>query len=124
MRCQRLLLTEMIRDVIHKVHLSQPAVFQDGIYLARLSTSTKNLQDIQADIMASVPQYMGYLTMFKETDGGYRFPWSFFQSRVYDPFHSIATTTYELPMVRTTGGTNIIWAVYFAGATDIATEPD
>ncbi|KAF6221981.1 hypothetical protein HO133_001949 [Letharia lupina] len=125
MRAIRLMLQEIIRDTLLKLHSSRPPFSTNEQYRAQYQASTNTLYQVQSNIIASVPQHLGY-SPTKSTSGGvsgHSFPWSPFNSRVATPLHSLKSNSADPPMIRSLGGYGLPWAIYLAGSVDIATEP-
>lgn len=125
MRVIRMMLQVTIRDALLKLHSSRPGFSIDEQYTAQYQTSTNTLYQLQFDIIASVPQHLGYAPT-KSTSGGvsdHVFPWSHFNSRAVTPFHSLKSHPTDPPLIRAIGGYSLPWAIHLVGAVDIATEP-
>ena len=125
MRTIRMMLQETIRDALVKLHSSRPIFSMDEQYAVQYQAATNTLYRLQSDIIASVPQHLGYAST-KSTPGGssgHSFPWTHFHSRTITSLHSSKSTPADPPMIRMFGGYTLPWALYHAGAVDIATEP-
>lgn len=127
MRTIRMLLQETIRDNLLELRSSRPSLSVDEQYKAQYQASTNTLYQLQYDIIASVPQHLGF-TPTKSVCGGvsdHIFPWSHFNERILTPVHTLKSKSKSpgLPIVRSSAGENLPWAIYLAGAVDIATEP-
>ncbi|CAD6574885.1 MAG: hypothetical protein ASARMPRED_006961 [Alectoria sarmentosa] len=127
MRTIRMMLQVTIRDAVLKLHSSRPSFSIDEQYTARYQASTNILYQLQFDIIASVPQYLGY-TSAKSTSGGvsgHNFPWSHFNDRIAPLVHTLSSKSEPggPPMIRSFGGYSLPWAILLVGAVDIATEP-
>ena len=57
----RILLNQMIRSILLIGFASRPPIFTDDDYTALFQETTNNLFQIQNDVTATVPQYLGYL---------------------------------------------------------------
>ena len=125
MRTIRMMLHENIRDALLKLHPSSPSSFTDEHYTTQYQASTNILYQLQSDIIASVPQHLGYSASKSLSSGipAHTFPWSHFNTRAVNPFHSLDSPSAGPPMIRVFGGYSLPWALYVAGAVDIATEP-
>ena len=124
-RSIRIMLQEMIRDAIEKLRSCTPSRSIDDQYTAQYQTSTRTLYQLQSEVIASVPQHLGYVST-KSLSGAapsHSFLWSHFKHRTSNPFHSFDTTPNESPMIRLMGGYPLPWALYLVGAIDIATRP-
>lgn len=125
MRTIRMMLQEIIRDALLKLHSSRPLFSVDDQYTAQYQAATNTLYELQSDIIASVPQHLGYARRKSVSGGipGHSFPWSHFNTRTVNPVHSLKSDASGTPMIRSFGGYGLPWAIYLAGAVDIATEP-
>ena len=125
MRTIRMLLHENIRDAILELHSSTTSSLTDEQYTTQYQASTNILYQLQSDIIASVPQHLGFATPKSISSGtsAHTFPWSQFNTRAANPFHSLNSNSSGPPMIRIFGGYSLPWALYVAGAVDIATEP-
>ena len=125
MRAIRMMLQEIIRDTLLKHHSSTLSSSADEQYAAQYQASTDTLYQLQSDIIASVPQHLGYAPGRSTSGGasGHSFPWSHFNSRVVSSVHSPKSDSAGPPTIRAFGGYALPWALYLAGAVDVATEP-
>jgi hypothetical protein len=135
MRAVRILLNEQIREVLLEGLSSKPPVCLGPEYTAQLQISTDVLIELQADILASVPQHLGYVsrrTSPCRTSNGQgpassdqttsRFLWT----DAEDSPALLGKMRHELPkppMLRASGGYFLLWPLYLAGCMDITTEP-
>ena len=110
MRTIRILLNEEIRKTLLKGFSSGPPKFVGAEYTVQFQLSTDTMYQLQADILATVPQHLGYVT--KHNKEVTRFPWTDFCEKSRDGF----------PVVRMSGPYFLIWPLWFAGILDIATE--
>lgn len=134
MRAVRMILQEIIRDAALKLHyLRPPYSIDEQRYKAQYQASTDILYQLQSDIIASVPQHLGYAATTtknkKSSSGGmvrghHRFPWSNFNNctAATSP-RSLKSQSAATPMIRAFGGYTLPWAIFQAGDVDIATEP-
>jgi hypothetical protein len=108
LRAVRIMLNEIIRNTLLKGFASKPPIFTGTEYTAQFQISTDILYEMQADILHSVPQHLG-----KFPKPSMRSDTSTLVSRniVGGDFTS-----------RMSGGTFLIWPLWFAGVLDIATE--
>ena len=125
MRAIRMMLQEIVRDTLAKLYSSRPSSPADEHFTAQYQASTDTLYQLQSDIIASVPQHLGYAPTSPKSGkaSGHNFPWSNFNSRAVTPVQSIKSTSVGPPMIRAFGGYTLPWAIYLAGSVDIATEP-
>ena len=124
-RTIRMMLQEMIRDAIEKLRSCTLSRSMDDQYTAQYHTSTRILYQLQSEIIASVPQHLGYVSKKSNSSAApsHNFLWSHFKYRASNPFHSFNKTPNESPMIRAMGGYPLPWAIYLVGAVDIATRP-
>ena len=124
-RTIRMMLQEMIRDAIEKLRSYTSSHSMDDQYTAQYQKSTRILYQLQSEIIASVPQHLGYLSKKSNSSAApsHNFLWSHFKYRASNPFHSFNTTPNDSPMIRAMGGYPLPWALYLVGAVDIATRP-
>lgn len=138
MRTIRIVLNAIIRGTLLKGFSAKPPLFREPEHTIQFQNSTDTLSQLQLEIIASTPQHMGRLPRWDsvstgkklrrsrdaDTDPTYLFPWTHFDTLVvHNPFHRRSSPRAQtLPMVRIYGGYSLPWAVYMAGATDVATE--
>ncbi|KAK8196492.1 hypothetical protein M8818_006657 [Zalaria obscura] len=121
---------------------SHPRSSLDEVYTEQLERSAEVLAQLQADILASIPQHLGYTasgtnsqasTPSDASSTGFDLPkpttklpfersflWSHFdnQNQILHPFNE---TNSELPIIRMFGGYLLPWVLYLAGTMEIAT---
>ncbi len=124
-RTIRIMLHEIIRDTLPKLHSTKPSFPTNEQYTTQYQTSTDILLQMQSEIIASVPQHLGYAST--KTKSGlasdHFFPWSHFNSRIASQYRSLKSKSAGPPMIRLFGGYTLPWTVYLAGAVDVANEP-
>lgn len=126
MRTIRMLLQQNIRDALLKLSSPKSSYFTDEPYAAQYQASTDILYQLQSDIIASVPQHLGFATTTSSLSNGepaFTFPWSHFKTRAVIPFHSLTPNPAAPPMIRVFGGYSLPWALYVVGDNDVATVP-
>ena len=136
MRSFRILLNEMIRDVLLAGFSSRPPRFFGQEYVTQFQISTEALYQLQSDILASVPQHLGYTSKGHKVSSlsgarvsadndrsPHRLLWSDFGHHRHWDSQGPASVSSYLPVIRQSGGYLLPWPLYLAGATDIATEP-
>jgi hypothetical protein len=103
------MLNEIIRNTLLKGFASKPPIFTGTEYTAQFQISTDVLYELQADILHSVPQHLG------------KFPKPSMRS---DTSTSLSKTIGRGGFTngRMSGGTFLIWPLWFAGVMDVATE--
>lgn len=136
-RYNRIYFHDIIRNCILAGFATSPPVLIGAKYCELLATSTQTLQKLQADIIASMPQFLHDTPMTTPRDRTPAFatppstpspPHSpggeakrFFQnfrSETIDmnALFDRATITDRLPVVRVSGGYSTVWALYVAGS--------
>jgi hypothetical protein len=135
MRTIRILLNEQIRGVLLQGFSSRPPLFLGPEYTAQLQISTDVLFELAADILASVPQHLGYVskptpqtpapntaTPASSDQTSSRFLWTDFDesSPALPWMHCDISSK---PMIRASGGYFLLWPLYLVGCIDITTEP-
>ena len=122
MRTVRVILNEKIRDILLEGFAAKPPRFNKPEHTAQFQISTDTLYQMQADILASVPQHLGATPCPPSTPSAANnppqindqlLPWSNFPERNEDTF----------PVVRASGSYFLLWPLWFAGVMDVATEP-
>ena len=128
-RSVRLLLNQMIRSVLLRGFLQRPPLFVEAEHTSLLHRATDTLRWISDDIIASVPQYLGYIGRDAGSPGSRgtsgrspatelpkpNFLWSHFP---VPPASQLGS----LPLVRSAAGCHILWALFTVATTDVATE--
>ena len=125
MRAIRMMLHEIIRDTLFNIHSSTPSFFDDEQCRSQYQASTNIMYQLQSDIIASVPQHLGYGST-KCTSAGttdHIFPWSHFDKRAGNSVGAAKSDSAGPPMIRAFGGYTLPWTIYLAGTVDIATQP-
>lgn len=122
MRVLRVLLNENIRDTLLKGFSSKPPLFNQPEHTAQFQISTDLLYELQADILATIPQHLGFVSrstpLFQskaslDNDLSLsKFFWTKFKDYPDD-----------IQSMRMSGGYFLVWPLWFAGVMDIATEP-
>ncbi|MCJ1390213.1 hypothetical protein MMC18_003071 [Xylographa bjoerkii] len=124
---------------------STPLIHRDytsndrAAFLAQLHQSTKISYQLQSDILASIPQHLGYVSKpdtqpSQDTSNGLddtslslpKILWSNFSNKHPYPYpatSSPSSSPHHLPLLRMTDGYALLWPLYLAGIMDIATEP-
>jgi hypothetical protein len=134
MRTIRIFLNEQIRNVLLQGLSSKPPLFLGPEYTAQLQISTDVLFELAADILASVPQHLGYVSQHTHTptfnaatlasnyQANSRFLWTNFDefSPALPWMRHDATAK---PMIRASGGYFLLWPLFLVGCMDITTDP-
>jgi hypothetical protein len=122
MRILRILLNEQIRDALLKGFSSKPPLFNQPEHTAQFQISTDLLYQLQADILATVPQHLGFLSESNPLPRSNESP-----KNNLSVSKSIWKNFGDLPDVfqpmRMSGGYFLLWPLWLAGILDITTEP-
>ena len=133
MRALRIMLNEMIRNVLLKGFSSRPPLFVFKVHTEQLQSSTDVLYELSSDIISSVPQYLGYTCKENLVSPGSLFASSepilprnpgqmrsaFLETRQDLPADM---KTSSVPLLRT-AGYQLPWSLFLVGVADIVTEP-
>jgi hypothetical protein len=111
LRVVRIMVHELIRGVLIQGFSSVPPTFNQPEHSAQFQISTDTLYELQADVLYSVVQHIGYFP--KPTE---RFQHSSIGSK------KLFDLNEELSKVRMSGGSFLLWPLWLAGAMDLATE--
>ncbi|OCL13485.1 hypothetical protein AOQ84DRAFT_310494 [Glonium stellatum] len=134
-RTIRIHINDIIRNTLLVGFSSSPPVFISHEHVGQFESSTQTLYQLQSDILASVPQHLGYTSNHKaSSDTGItsssslgsldrRFPWSNFQRRRHMSFRTPSHQISRLPLIRVSGGFSFCWSLHIAGAMGISTKP-
>ena len=133
MRSIRIMLNEIIRNVLLEGFSSKPPLFIERIYTEQFQKSTDTIYQISSDTIASVPQYLGYPLGLEahSHDSPFGSPepilpikqtqtWSDLTGNRPELPEALASTT-SVPLLRTTAY-QLPWALFLVGVTDIVTE--
>jgi hypothetical protein len=105
LRTGRILLNEVIRNTLLAGFSASPPVFRSAEHSAQFQISTDAIYEMQADILCTVPQHVGYFPK-----GGTH-------------FQTLAEVDQlQLPTIKMSGGSFLIWPLWLAGILDVATE--
>jgi hypothetical protein len=136
-RYNRIYFHDMIRNCILAGFATSPPVLSAAKYGEILASSTQTLQQMQADIIASMPQFLHDTPMTTPRDhtppfatppttpgppqspatGAKRFFLNFRNETIDSPaMHDKNAITDRLPVVRVSGGYSTVWALYVAGS--------
>lgn len=121
-RTSRFMLNQMIRGVLLLGFSSQPPVFEGPEYMDQFRSSTETLTQLQNEVIASIPQYMGYASKPDHDQSKPRFLWTNFASVKHRFSPSLQHTHSGLPFTRVMGGYSFPWILHLIGDSDIATE--
>ena len=158
-RVFRILLHEQIRDTLLKGLSTKPPVFTQAVHTSQLQRSIDTCYELQAGILASVPQHLGYVnhtsirdlsspaiwsdgTLNRHTKGSFGAVASPNISQLelsnaaiecsppseiagFSPKNTTPASMYELaevPDIRASGGFNLMWPLWLAGAMDLVTD--
>lgn len=126
-RYNRIYLHDIIRNTLLAGFATRPPIFTGKRYARLLQESTDTLYDMQAGIIASIPQHL-YDTprSFRDVSlpvlaapNQHRYFWSNFSPNYVDDKPNPEVDE-RLPIVRISGGYSSMWALYLAGTTPIA----
>ena len=126
MRTVRLILHEFIRSVLLEGISATPPIFTKPEHTQQLQASMDTLFEMQADILASVPQHLGVTQKPKPKPASPSaaeaprcldrtlavFPWTNFSEHNDETF----------PLVRASGPYFLMWPLWFSGALSISTK--
>jgi hypothetical protein len=110
MRSMRLSLHAAIRNTLLKGFVRRPPVFCTPKYTAQFQASTDLLYQMQAELLASIPQY--FLFKPEAKTAPFKFPWSNFNSGVYNSSRSGKDVSTMVPLIRINGGYMLPWLLY------------
>ena len=123
MRAMRLQINQLLRSLLLIGMTRRPPLFSTAEHTALLQHATDTMRAMSDGIVASVPQYLGYLSGSRQsspvdgssTIGKPNFLWSHF------PRPSSALMG-SLPLVRSASGCHLPWALSASANCDTATE--
>ena len=114
MRTIRIMLHRIIQGALQKDAIDTLPQLSHNERMQQSEISMRVLYQMQSDILASVPQHVGYCPVSAKPG-----PWSQFGSLRHDlaaPDH----TTYSLPMIRLSGGYALLWPLHLVGVLNIS----
>jgi hypothetical protein len=111
LRVVRIMANEMIRNILISGFAAKPPVFSRPEHTAQFQVSTDTLYRLQADVLCSVVQHMGY---FPKPTENFQHK-SVASKKVFD-LHE------ELADVRMSGGSFLLWPLYCVGMMNLADE--
>lgn len=109
-RMFRIITNQYERDALLKGFSMTPPIFTGTEYSQQFQRSTDMCYSMQAEILASVPQSLGYVR-----NTGLAEP-SQHETMIYS--HEI----YDTPVSPSSSGYNLLWPLWYAGFMDLATE--
>ena len=119
MRTARIMLNLTIRDTLLEGFSCKPPRFTGLEHSAQFQLSTDTLFEMQADILYTVPQHLGYLPTITSNqyssnaaESSIRLPWTQFSDENKDGF----------PILRMSGPYLLLWPLWFTGILNIATD--
>lgn len=140
MRTCRMLLHEAIRDALLQGFQSRPPVFSGIEHTAQFQLSTDILYQMQAEVLASVPQHIGFSpSRSRASDPGTQSvdkmqPLTFNDSAArispvlksfiepHEASSSDPLMDTDLPVLRASGGYFLMWPLFLAAAVDVASS--
>jgi len=111
LRVVRIMVHEMIRGVLIEGFSSVPPTFNQLEHTAQFQICTDTLYELQADVLYSVVQHVGYFPKPKE-----RIQHSSLGSK------KLFDLNEQLSKARMSGGSFLLWPLWLAGMMDLATE--
>ena len=130
MRTIRILLNQMILKVLRAGHAHLPPLSSSPDCAKLSQRSTEILYQMQSDIIASVPQHIGYSPKSHgmplsfcnglSTQEG---TWSHFDNGRHDVTPLNQTTSASLPLIRLFGGYLLPWPLYMVGIMGVSSQP-
>ncbi|KAE9365950.1 hypothetical protein N431DRAFT_430125 [Stipitochalara longipes BDJ] len=105
LRTARILINEVIRNTLLAGFSTSPPAFSSAEYSAQFQISTDTIYEMQADILYTVPQHIGYFPT-----GGKHF------QTLTEVDQS------QLPNIKMSSGAFLIWPLWLAGILDVSTE--
>lgn len=109
LRVIRIMANEMIRNILLKGFAALPPVFSLPEHTAQFQISTDTLYQLQADVLHSVVQHVGYFP--KPTE---KFQHESVESKKIFDLHE------ELADIRMSGGSFLLWPLYLVGMMDFS----
>ena len=128
MRTIRIMLNEIIRDTLLLGLSAKPPLFVERKYTERLQSSTDILYQTVFDIIASVPQYLGYVgensvrTPFDGSSYGSEFTPSLSDHDLKGHRLPFDASKASVPLLRT-ALYNLPWILYTVGSSSVITKP-
>lgn len=113
-RVMRGLLHEDLRKVLLKSFAARPPSFTLPEHTAQFQQSTDICYEIQAGVLASVPQHLGLVTQPDSTE-----PSGPISQFYRNPLSEDGQRTSE---ARASGGLNLMWPLFYAGTMDCSTQ--
>jgi hypothetical protein len=117
-RAIRILLHETIRDVLLAGLAANPPIFNSSEHSLQLHASSQILYKLQADILASVPQHLGFVSqsdpnnMNSASNDAASMPWAHFSEHNDEQF----------PIIRASGPYFLLWPLWLTGAMGTASK--
>ena len=124
-RVMRLTLREIIRKTLVQGFSCQPPIFFKIEHAVQFQISTDTLFQLQRELLASIPQYLGFagITNLRpnwklpsaQSSLDPKFPWSCFQSTIYQITPTSSPPSNGPPLIRSFGGYILPRLLYVAG---------
>lgn len=105
LRSVRILLHEKIRDVLLAEFSTKPPLGRPAAHVAQLQASTGIMYKMQADVLCTIPQHIGY------------FPTGKTSIKTMSESHEGRIRSFKM-----SGGAFLIWGLWLVGILDISTE--
>ena len=134
-RIVRMLLNEQVRELILAGLAAKPPQFLGPEYTAQVQISTDIILQMQADVLASVPQHLGFagvkravsktllsLSSEPSPEKGQPKAWFLWNDFINstDSVGSPSQIRSETPMIRAAGGYFLMWPLFTCGVIDLA----
>ncbi|KAK7522558.1 uncharacterized protein IWZ02DRAFT_432557 [Phyllosticta citriasiana] len=120
----RILLHSMIRATLLRGFSAKPPVFTQPEYTRQLQLTVNTLYGLQADLCASVPQQIGYVSKARRRGHSplpqHHKPWLDFENDIFPESWQIGTE--HMPIIRSSGNNLLNWSLFMIGIMDITTE--
>ncbi|KAK7530029.1 hypothetical protein IWX49DRAFT_385261 [Phyllosticta citricarpa] len=124
MRNFRILLHSMIRATLLRGFSAKPPVFTQPEYTRQLQLTVNTLYGLQADLCASVPQQIGYVSKARRQGHSplpqHHKPWLDFENDILPESWQIGTE--HMPIIRSSGNNLLNWSLFMIVNMDITTE--
>lgn len=140
MRTCRMMLNEVIRDVLLQGFQSKPPVFSAMEHTAQFQLSTDVLFQMQAEVLASVPQHLGFSPQkscnlkpgMQPLSANRRVDFEDSTESVPPIFRALGdppnneqsyvSAETQLPVLRASGGYFLMWPLFLAAVIDVASD--
>ncbi|KAL3418076.1 hypothetical protein PVAG01_09791 [Phlyctema vagabunda] len=136
-RTVRILLNEKMREILLDGFRAVPPQFTSLEHTAQFQLSTDTIYILQAEILASVPQHLGYISTVEKPRLAFDPTRSINPPSIEKAFSTLQhvwsagneetssrqnNNPHSLPAIRASAGIFLMWPLWFAGIIDVATE--